>query len=226
MREVPQPEPREQQLGPRPELPIREVYKLSSQGILDGIYQGRIGNPDALRAYFIRQRTEFLQQHPNGEAALDKPGPIGRWHGLVHSDTAEEYAGLASFAEGEVHRRSAGLSDAETQSPAHLQGIANFRRIADSWRQRAIHLSETEPQSRHVSIPEATAAVPDTTAEQVPLQRRNYARLQDYEVLHGINSGEFTETEAVHVYARKSLEAIRELYEGNELQAKEARLEN
>src|SRR3954453_10291837 len=150
MTEVPQPQPRRQETSPTPELPLREVYKLGSQAILDGIYAGRIGNPEALRAYFIRQGTEVLQEHPDGEAALDRPGPIGQWHGLVHSDTVEEYTGLASFAEGEVHRRTAGLSDAETESPAHLQGVANFRRIADAWRQRAIRLSEAEPQSRHV----------------------------------------------------------------------------
>src|SRR3954449_3901587 len=155
--EIPKPQPGKQEQGSRPELPLREVYKLPSQAILDGIYAGRIGNPEALRAYFLRQRTEFLQQHPNGEATLDKPGPIGRWHGLVHSDTAEEYSGLASFAEGEVHRRTAGLSDVEAQSPTHLRGIANFRRIADSWRQRAIRLSEAEPRSKHVPPPEATA---------------------------------------------------------------------
>src|SRR3954454_20512206 len=142
--EIPKPQPRNQEPGPRPELPLREVYKLPSQTILDGIYAGRVRNPEALRAYFIRQRTEYLQAHPDGEAALDRPGPIGRWHGLVHSDTAEEYAGLASFAEGEVHRRTAGLSDPEAQSSAHLQGVANFRRIADVWRQRAPRLSEAE----------------------------------------------------------------------------------
>src|SRR3954447_1136010 len=196
-------QPREQQSGPRPELPLHEVYKLPSQSILDGIYAGRIGNPEALRAYFLRERTEFLQEHPDGEAALDRPGPIGRWHGLVHSDTVEEYAGLASFAEGEVHRRTAGLPDAETQSAAHLQGVANFRRIADSWRQRAIHLSETEPQGQHVPLPEPTV---ETASPHI----RDYSRLQDYEVLDGINSGEFTQTEAVHVYVRKSLEGLRE----------------
>src|SRR4051794_9237876 len=71
--EIPKPQPGKQEQGPRPELPLREVYKLGSQAILDGIYQGRIGNPEALRAYFIRQRTEFLQEHPDGEAALDRP---------------------------------------------------------------------------------------------------------------------------------------------------------
>jgi hypothetical protein len=228
MTEVPQPQqPRENQPGPRPELPLREVYKLKSQGILDGIYTGRIGNPEALRAYFIRQRTEFLQQHPDDDAALDRPGPIGQWHGLVHSDTVEEYAGLASFAESEVHRRTAGLSDTEAQSPTHLQGIANFRQIAHSWHQRAIRLSEDEPQSKHVPLPvptvETTVDSPDLTLDTaVPTQRPDYSRLQDYEVLHGINSGEFTETEAVHVYVRKSLQSLRELYEGEELHEMEA----
>src|SRR3954469_2333605 len=137
-------QPREQQPGSTPELPLREVYKLPSQTILDGIYAGRVKNPEALRAYFLRQRTEYLQAHPGGEAALDRPGPIGRWHGLVHSDTAEEYAGLASLARGEVHRLTGGLSDPEAQSSAHLQGVANFRRIADVCRQRATRLSEAE----------------------------------------------------------------------------------
>src|SRR5438309_6728161 len=144
MTEVPQPQPRRQETGPTPELPLHEVYKLPSQLILDGIYAGRIGNPEALRAYFLRERTEFLQQHPDGEAALDRPGPIGRWHGLVHSDTVEEYAGLASFAEREVHRRTAALPEGQVGSPAHLQGVANFRRIADAWCQRAIRASEAE----------------------------------------------------------------------------------
>src|SRR3954465_9811771 len=223
---APQPQPRNQETGPTPELPLREVYKLGSQAILDGIYAGRIGNPEALRAYFIRQRTEFLQGHPDGEAALDRPGPIERWHGLVHSDTVEEYAGLASFAESEVHRRTAGVSDTEAESPAHLQGVANFRQIADAWRQRAIRLSEDEPQSKHVPLPEptvdTTVAPQDRTIEAASPQGRDYSRLQDYEVLHGINSGEFTETEAVHVYIRKSLESLRELYEGEELHQEEA----
>src|SRR3954469_20841068 len=143
-------QPSERNTGPSPELPLREVYKLPSGAILDGIWQGRIRNPEALRGYFLRQRTEFLQAHPDRESELDGPGQIGRWHGLVHSDTVEEYAGLASFAESEVHRRTAGVSDTETESPAHLQGVANFRRIADAWRQRAIRLSEDEPQSKHV----------------------------------------------------------------------------
>src|SRR4051794_19470333 len=122
MTEVPKPQPRKQETGPTPELPLREVYKLGSQAILDGIYARRIGNPEALRAYFIRQRTEFLQQHPDGEATLDKPGPIGRWHGLVHSDTVEEYTGLASFAESEVHRRNAGLTEDQTNNPGTPSG--------------------------------------------------------------------------------------------------------
>src|SRR4051794_5554975 len=163
MTEVPKPQPRKQETGPTPELPLREVYKLGSQAILDGIYARRIGNPEALRAYFIRQRTEFLQQHPDGEAELDRPGPIGRWHGLVHADTVAEYAGLASFAEGEVYRRTAGLSDTEAESPAHLQGVANFRRIAGSWRQRAAQLSGDDPLSKQVPL-----AIPVAAAREVP----------------------------------------------------------
>src|SRR4051812_23426603 len=227
MTEVPQPQPRRQETGPTPEPPLREVYKLGSQAILDGIYTGRIGNPEALRAYFIRQRTEYLQGRPDGEAALDRPGPISRRHGLVHSDTVEEYAGLASFAESEVHRRTAGLPESQADNPTHLRGVANFRRIAGVWRQRAIRLSEDEPQSKHVPRPEPTVdmtvATPDLTVDTAAAtQRRDYSRLQDYEVLHGINSGEFTETEAVHVYIRKSLESLRELYEGEELHQEEA----
>src|SRR3954452_2938303 len=219
--EIPKPQPRNQEPGPRPELPLREVYKLGSQAILDGIYAGRIGNPEALRAYFIRQRTEFLQEHPGGEAALDRPGPIGRWHGLVHSDTVEEYAGLAAFAESEVHRRTAALPEGQLDNPAHLQGVANFRRIADAWRQRAARASEEEPQGKSVPLPKPPAAPREITQPE-PTQRHDYFRMQDYEVLDGINTGEFTETEAVHVYVRKSLESLRELYEGDELHALEA----
>src|SRR3954471_23996973 len=153
MTEVPQPQPRRQETGPTPELPLREVYKLPSRAILDGIYTGRIGNPEALRAYFLRQRSEFLQEHPDQEHELDEPGTIGRWHGLVHSDTVEEYSGLASFAESELHRRTAGGSDTEAEIPPHRQAVATFRQIADAWRQRAIRLSEDEPQSKHVPLP-------------------------------------------------------------------------
>src|SRR3954466_11370242 len=176
MTEVPQPQPRRQEAGSRPELPLREVYKLGSQAILDGIYTGRIGNPEALRAYFIRQRTEFLQAHPDGEAALDRPGPIGRWHGLVHSDTAEEYAGLASFAEGEVHRRTAGLSDTEAESPAPLQGVANFRRIADSWGKQGVQVLENDPLSKQVPLAEPAAAAREVPQTE-PVQERDYSRL-------------------------------------------------
>src|SRR4051812_37467878 len=216
MTEVPQPQPRRQETGPTPEPPLREVYKLGSQAILDGIYTGRIGNPEALRAYFIRQRTEYLQGRPDGEAALDRPGPISRRHGLVYSETVEEYAGLASFAESEVHRRTSGLSESQADNPTHLQGVANFRRIAGVWRQRAIRLSEDEPQSKHVPEPtvDMTVATPNLTVDTAAAtQRRDYSKLRDYEVLHGINSGEFTETEAVHVYVRKSLDGLRELHE-------------
>jgi hypothetical protein len=226
MTEVPQPQPRRQEGGPGPELPFDKVMQLPSQGILEGIYAGKIQDPDAVRGYFIRRRTEFLQAHPDRENELDGPGEIGRWHGLVYSETVEEYAGLASFTESEVHRRTTSLSDAETQNPAHLQGVANFRRIGASWRQRATRLSEAEPQSKHVPLPEPTVertvATPDLTVDQVSVQRRDYSRLQDYEVLHGINSGEFTQTEAVHVYVRKSLQSLRELYEGEELHQEEA----
>ena len=40
--------------------------------------------------------------------------------------------------------------------------------------------------------------------------------MQDYEVLDGINNGSLTDTEAVHVFVRKSLQSARELYEGEE----------
>jgi hypothetical protein len=110
-------------------------------------------------------------------------------------------------------------------SLSHLQGVANFRRIAGVWRQRAIRLSEDEPQSKHVPEPtvDMTVATPNLTVDTAAAtQRRDYSKLRDYEVLHGINSGEFTETEAVHVYVRKSLDGLRELYEGDELHEKEA----
>jgi hypothetical protein len=221
-------QPSERNTGPTPELPLREVYKLPSQAILDGIWQGRIRNPEALRGYFLRQRTEFLQAHPDRESELDGPGQIGQWHGLVHSDTVEEYAGLASFAESEVHRRSAGLSDIQTDSPAHLQGVANLRRIADSWRQRAIRLTEVEaehqplPAQSHPT-PAVAELTPALTPEpQYPTERPDYDRMQDYEVLDGINNGTLTDTEAVHVFVRKSLGSVRKLYEGQDLQEKEA----
>jgi hypothetical protein len=195
--------------------------KLPSQAILDGIYAGSIQDPDAVRGYFIRRRTEFLQAHPDRKKELDGPGEIGRWHGLVYSETADEYKGLAAFCESEVHRRTAGLPGPQLDDSSHLQGIANFRRIADVWRQRAARASEEEPQGKSVPLPEPPTAPREITGPE-PAQRHVYFRLQDYEVLHGINSGEFTETEAVHVYVRKSLDGLRELYEGNELHDLEA----
>src|SRR4051794_10737306 len=88
--EIPQPQPKKQEAGPRPELPFDQVMKLPSQAILDGIYAGSIQDPDAVRGYFIRRRTEFLQAHPDREKGLDGPGEISRWHGLVYSETADE----------------------------------------------------------------------------------------------------------------------------------------
>ena len=90
------PQPIERNTGPAPEMPLREVHKLPSTAILDGIYAGRIHNPEALRAYVLRQRTEFLQAHPGRESELDGPGEIGRWHRLVYSDTADEYTARTS----------------------------------------------------------------------------------------------------------------------------------
>jgi hypothetical protein len=46
--------------------------------------------------------------------------------------------------------------------------------------------------------------------------------MMDYEVLDEINNGSLTDTEAVHVFVRKSLQSVRELYEGEELQEEEA----
>jgi hypothetical protein len=221
-------QPNERKLGPAPDMPLREVYKLPSQAILDGIYAGRIGNPEALRAYFIRQRTEFLQTHPGREHELDGPGEIGRWHGLVHSETVDEYAGLAAFAESEVHRRSAGLSGQQLDNPAHLQGVANFRRIGEAWRQRAARFAESEQERQPLAGPAMpTPAVVELTPVLTPepqtqTGKPDYTRMMDYEVLDGINNGTLTETEAVHVFIRKSLGSIRELYEGEDLQEKEA----
>src|SRR3954447_19422377 len=113
MTEVPQPQPRRQETGPTPELPFDKVMKLHSSAILDGIFAGSIKDPDALRGYFIRRRTEFLEAHPGRDNELHGTGEIGRWHGLVYSETVEEYAGLASFAESEVHRRTSGLSESQ-----------------------------------------------------------------------------------------------------------------
>jgi hypothetical protein len=45
--------------------------------------------------------------------------------------------------------------------------------------------------------------------------------MMDYEVLSGINKGTITDTEAVHVFIRKSLDSVRELYEGEERWEKE-----
>src|SRR5687768_112440 len=80
-------EPIIENAGPAPEMPLREVHKLPSQVILDGIHAGRIRHPEALRGYFLRRRTEFLQAHPDREGELDGPGEFGRGHRLVYSDT-------------------------------------------------------------------------------------------------------------------------------------------
>src|SRR3954454_11751580 len=95
---APQSQPRRHATGSVPELPFDEVMKLPSQAILDGIYAGAIKDPDGIRGYFIRRRTEFLEKHPDRDDELHGTGEIGRWHGLVYSDTVDEYAGLASFA--------------------------------------------------------------------------------------------------------------------------------
>jgi hypothetical protein len=216
-------QPSEGNTGPAPEVPLREVYKLPSQAILEGIWQGQIRNPEALRGYFLRQRTEYLQAHPDRESELDGPGEIGRWNRLVHSDTVDEYTGLAAFADSEVHRRTAGLAGSQLDSPAHLQGVGNLRQMAQSWRQRAASLTEPEQEHRPLPRPiEPTSAVSELTPERQPrTSRPDYDRMLDYEVLDGINNGSLTETEAVHVYIEKSLNSVRELYEGEDLQEKE-----
>jgi len=130
--ELPKPlQPKEQQAGPRPELPTRELFKLPSQAILDGIWQGQIKDPNAMRAYVLRQRTEFLQAHPDRESELDGPGEIGRWHRLVYSDTADEYRGLAALCDREVHRRTTGLTASQLDEPANLHGVVRFSLMAD-----------------------------------------------------------------------------------------------
>ena len=115
--------------NPRPahEISFDKVMKLPSNAILDGIYAGSIRDPDAVRAYFIRRRTEFLEAHPDREDELDKPGELGRWHGLVYSETAAEYGGLADFCESEVRRRTAGLSGQELDRPTHRQGVTKLQ---------------------------------------------------------------------------------------------------
>ena len=205
-------------------MSLREVYKLPSRAILDGIYAGRINNPEALRGYFLSQRTEFLHAHPDREDELNGPGEIGRRNQLVYSNTAAEYNELAAFAEREVHRRTAGLSGAQFDNPAHLQGVANFRRMAESWRQRAARLAETEANRQPLlMLPEPPAAIPhEITQSDTPMEKPDYSLMLDYEVLDGIDKGSLTDPEAVHVYIRKSLDSIRGLYEGDELAEKEA----
>jgi hypothetical protein len=217
-------QPSEHNTGPVPEMPLREVYKLSSQAILDGIWQGRIRHPEALRGYVLRQRTEFLQAHPDREDELDGPGDIGRWHRLVHSDTADEYTGLAALADSEVHRRTAAPSGAQVDNPSYLQGVANFRRIAEAWRQRGARLAATEPESQPMPIlQDAPVVTPQkAVAAESPVEKPDYAGMQDFEILDGINNGALTETEAVHVYVEKSLKSVRELYEGEERSEMEA----
>ena len=218
------PQPIEGNTGPAPDMPLREVHKLPSTAILDGIYAGRIRNPEALRAYVLRQRTEFLQAHPGRESELDGPGKIGRWHRLVYSDTADEYTGLAAFCDREVHRRGADLSGSQLAEPSHLQGVANFQRMADAWRQRAARLTETEPENQPVPMPQdAPVVIPQEAARpEPPVEKPDYSRMQDYEVLDGINNGSLTQTEAVHVYVEKSVKSVRELYEGEKRSEMEA----
>jgi hypothetical protein len=211
---------KEQQAGPRPELPAREVFKLPSQAILDGIWQGQIKDPNAMRAYVLRQRTEFLQSHPDRESELDGPGEIGRWHRLVYSDTADEYRGLAALSDREVHRRTAGLTAPQLDEPANLHGVVRFSLMADLWRTRAEKEASERPTAGQLDLPRIRPH--ENQSPQTPGEQPSYNRLQDYEVLDGINSGKFTETEAVHVYVKKSLQSLRELYTGDELQAHEA----
>jgi hypothetical protein len=213
-------QPKEQPAGPRPELPTREVFKLPSQAILDGIWQGQIKDPNAMRAYVLRQRTEFLQAHPDREAELDGPGEIGRWHRLVYSDTAEEYRGLAALCDREVHGRTAGLTASQLDEPANLHGVVGFSLMADLWRTRADKEASERPTAGQPEPPRIRPH--ENQSPQTLGERPNYDRRHDYEVLDGINSGKFTETEAVHVYVRKSLQSLRDLYTGDELQAHEA----
>jgi hypothetical protein len=214
---------KEQQAGPRPELPTREVFKLPSQAILEGIWQGQIKDPNAMRAYVLRQRTEFLQAHPDREAELDGPGEIGRWHRLVYSDTADEYRGLAALCDREVHQRTAGLTASQLDESDNLHGVVRFSLMADLWRTRAEQVAASEAPEQPVSRrPKLPRIIPhEVQRPQAFGKKPNYDRLQDYEVLDGINTGKFTETDAVHVYVRKSLQSLRELYKGEELQAHE-----
>ena len=215
-------------------MPIDEVFKLPSQAILEGIWQGRIRNPEAMRGYFLSRRNEFLRAHPHRADELDGPGEIGRWERLVYSNTAAEGNAFAAFCDSEIHRRSAGLTDAQLDSPAQLQGVANLRQMAGSWHQRATRLVDTEPDlhgqtnpSDTTSVspqwtPEATPDMPELTpASQNVRQQPDYVRMMDYEVLDGINNGSLTSTEAVHVFVSKSLDSVRGLYDGEELQEKE-----
>src|SRR5688572_3199682 len=157
--------PFERNTVPTPEMPLGEVHKLPSNAIPDGIYAGRIRNPEAVRAYFLRQRTEFLEANPDRGDELDEPGEIGRWHRLVYSDTADEYTGLAAFCDSEIYRRGIGRSGPQLDDPSQLQGVADFRRMAETWRQRAARLTETESESQPVPmLQDAPVAIPQEAA--------------------------------------------------------------
>jgi hypothetical protein len=228
MTEVPKPQPMSQEGGPTPELPIREAFLLPSKAILEGMWQGQIRNPEAMRGYVLGRRNEFLRAHPNREDELDGPGEIGRWNRLVFSDTRDEYSGLAALCESEIHRRMAGLSGSQLDNSVHLQGVANLRRMADSWRQRAAQRAGIEslaPLPDHPAEPQVhrPVAVSGTIGQEEPaICRPNYERMLDYEVLDGIDNGTLTDTEAVHVHISKSLQSVRELSKDDERKAEEA----
>src|SRR4051812_22390332 len=103
----------ERHVRPAGEMPLHDVFSLPGPKILDGIWQGRIQNPLAMRGYFLSRRNEFLRAHPDRADELDGPGEIGQWERLVYSNTAKEGNAFAAFCDSEIQRRSAALPDAQ-----------------------------------------------------------------------------------------------------------------
>src|SRR4051794_15031392 len=81
---------------------LDEVHHMPSAAIMDGITTGAITNPEALRAYFLRRRTDYLAEHPDRERELSGTGELARWHSLMYSETNAEYLALATFCDDEA----------------------------------------------------------------------------------------------------------------------------
>src|SRR4051794_27323720 len=114
-----------------PDGTLEAISVLPSGDILDGMYATRIRNPEALRLYVVKKRTEFLAEHPDREAELSGDSELGQWHGLVYSDTAAEYSGLAALCDDEIQRRGVRIATAEQAlDPDHLRGVFNLHGIA------------------------------------------------------------------------------------------------